>query len=102
MRLLLAAAVLACAGCQGSPPPAPRTTATVVERVVTPAGEHREVTEVDRPYRARTRVYAGAEVTGGFVWTESGLFTLKAEGPQRSQDVPPGRPGPSSQGGADR
>ena len=81
---------------------APRRTSLTVTTEVTERGSgtpvtHREVVEVDRPYRARLRVLAPDGSTSlGFVWTESGLFTLKAEGVQRSQDVAPGRPGPDS------
>jgi hypothetical protein len=99
VRLLLAATVLAVSACQGSSPPAPPapTTLTVTEEVVDADGaSHREVTDVDLPYRARLRVYSGSQVTGGFVWTETALFTLKDTGPQRTQDVLPGRPGPVS------
>jgi hypothetical protein len=80
-------------------PPAPRRTSLSFTTEVRQSGAatHREVVEVDRPYRARLRVLApDGQVTGGFVWTESGLFTVKAEGVQRSQDVAPGRPGPDS------
>jgi hypothetical protein len=81
---------------------APRRTSLSVTTEVTELGSgtpvtHREVVEVDRPYRARLRVFApDGSAAGGFVWTETGLFTLKAEGVQRSQDVAPGRPGPDS------
>jgi hypothetical protein len=82
--------------------PAPRRTSLSVVTLVTELGSgtpvtHREVVEVYRPYRARLRITApDGTAAGGFVWTESGLFTIKAEGVQRSQDVAPGRPGPDS------
>jgi len=81
--------------------PVRRTSLSVTTEVTDNGGgiavTHREVVEVDRPYRARLRTYdAKGAQTGGFVWTEAGVFTLKAEGPQRSQDVPPSRPGPDS------
>jgi hypothetical protein len=76
---------------------AAQTTLRVEYRVVEPGGlAHTETLEVDRPYRARTQVFAGDRPTGGFVWTESAVFTIKAAEVQRSQDVPPSQPGPDS------
>ena len=80
--------------------PAPRRTGLTVTTEVTETSTgatRREVVDVDRPYRARLRTFAAdGTPTGGFIWTESGLFTITASGVQRSQDVAPGRPGPDS------
>ena len=80
-----------------------RRTALSVTVQVTELGSgvpvvHREFVEVDRPYRARLRILDadGTTTRGGFVWTESGLFTLTSGGVQRSQDIAPSRPGPDS------
>lgn len=53
------------------------------------------VVEVDRPYRARTRVYDGGDLVGGNIWTESGVYVLDEDGRAALvQPVLPGRAGP--------
>lgn len=53
------------------------------------------VVEVDRPYRARSRVYAGDALIGGNIWTESGVYVVAADGRATMvQPALPGRPGP--------
>jgi hypothetical protein len=53
------------------------------------------IVEVDRPYRARSRVYAGDQLVGGSIWTESGVYVLDDDGTAALvQPVLPGRAGP--------
>lgn len=53
------------------------------------------VVEVDRPYRARSRVYDGDALVGGSIWTETGVYVEDADGRvSLVQPVLPGRAGP--------
>jgi hypothetical protein len=53
------------------------------------------VVEVDRPYRARTRVYDGEMLVGGNIWTEAGVYVVGEDGTAAMvQPVLPGRAGP--------
>ncbi|MDQ1688050.1 MAG: hypothetical protein QOK42_1025 [Frankiaceae bacterium] len=104
MRLALAATLLlvAVSGCTSSDsartPAAPRNGFHIEYDVTDDRGLHTvEVTDVDRPYRARTVRSAEGHSVGGVAWTESGVYQVRPDGStQQVSPSWPAAPGPDS------
>lgn len=99
----IGAVLVAGVGCSASTPSRPPVAAAAggfhIEYDVTDGGgsRSREVTDVVRPYRARTLRYADAASLGGAVWTEQGLYTVSSSGAVQQASVAwPAPPGPDS------
>lgn len=91
----------ACTSSSNVQPAQARTGFHIEYDVTDDRGVHsREVTDVERPYRARTVRYSDAErkhSVGGAAWTESGLYTIRPDG-SVAQVSPtwPAPPGPDA------
>jgi hypothetical protein len=78
-------------------PSSPRATSErITYRVVTGSVTTTAVTDVMRPYRARTLTHEGSGKGTGFAWDERALYTLAADGTKQTQLVGPGFAGPDS------
>lgn len=83
--VLLLCAAAACSGSSRSTPsPVAENGFHIEYDVIDDRGIHsREVTDVDRPYRARTIRYSDAQhkhSVGGAAWTETGVYTIRPDG----------------------
>jgi hypothetical protein len=97
VRRLLLVLLLLVAGCSDHPKQGPTSTRLTYD-VVDPQGEHtRQVIDMQPPYRARTLTYRGEESLGGFLWDETGTYTVAPDGSiAQSAAIGPGFPGPAS------
>jgi hypothetical protein len=98
---LLAGVSLLLAGCTSDErpsPPAAKDGIHIEYDVTDDRGLHTtEVTDVDRPYRARTVRFARGHSVGGIAWTEAGVYQLRPDGSaQQVSPAWPGAPGPDS------
>jgi hypothetical protein len=66
--------------------------------VVDAQGQHTtQVIDLQRPYRARTTTFSGKQSLGGFLWDETGTYTVSPDGAiAQTAAIGPGFPGPAS------
>lgn len=99
MRRLLFVLLLLLTGCSDGGQPKPESTTTrLTYDIVDSRGERsQQIIDVQRPYRARTITYRGKQSMGGFLWDESGTYTVAPDGGiTKTAEIAPGFPGPAS------
>lgn len=94
MRLLILVLVLLAAGCTSH---SRVTSQTFTYDVVDSSGGHtRQVIDIQRPYRARTLTFKDGASQGGFLWDETGTYTVSPDGSiAQTAAIAPGFPGPA-------
>ncbi|MCW2544531.1 MAG: hypothetical protein JWM40_2083 [Frankiales bacterium] len=98
-RAFLALLLLLLTACQGhGQQTPPLTSERTAYRLVDDKGVvTQQVTDLQGPYRARTLTSSNGVPLGGFLWDETGLYAVAADGSlTQSEYVGPGFPGPAS------
>jgi hypothetical protein len=98
-RAFLALLLLALTACEGGGQQMPPLTSErIAYRLVDDKGvATQEVTDLQGPYRARTLTSSEGVPLGGYLWDETGVYTVAADGSlTQSEYIGPGFPGPAS------